>query len=132
MNYKYAFIALLIATPLFAWAQTQKLWSEDERQAQNNTRACYPKIGDVALTLAATTGADADSGALNLDSMYMMSCDTDAWIRFGASAVTAVADDWLCRTGEVYFIPTGGPEKLRHISALSSSSNGDVRLIECY
>ena len=125
-------ILAILGIPAFVYAQTKKVELQGRTEALNNTRACYPKIGDVALTLAATTGADADSGALNMDSMYMMSCDTDAWIRFGSAAVTAVADDWLCRTGEVYFIPTGGPERLAHISALSSSSNGDVRLIECY
>lgn len=99
--------------------------------AANLTRACHPRIGDVALTLEATTSSDADSGALNIQSMYMLRCDTDAWVRFGASAVTAVADDWLAGAGEVYFIPTGGSEKMVHISALSKDSNGDCRLIEC-
>jgi hypothetical protein len=102
-----------------------------ERQVLEYTRACTPRIGASAVRLQATTGTDADSGALNLDSVYMIQCDTAAWVRFGASAVTAVANDWLVSPGEIYFIPTGGQENMRHISALSKTVNGDCRLLEC-
>lgn len=108
-----------------------QLESKRDGHSLNLTRACFPKIGQVAVTMAATTSSDADSGALNDDSMYMMRCDTAAWVRFGSSAVNAAADDWLCEPGEVYFIPTGGDQSLLHISAKSKSVDGDVRLIEC-
>lgn len=103
-----------------------------ERQAANQTRACIPVIGDSAVTLAATTGADADSGALDAGSVYMLQCDTDAWLRWGTSAVTAVADDWLQPAGVVSYFSTGGATNLAtHVSALSVSSNGDCRLLRC-
>jgi len=121
----------MLALFMLAQVASARMDQHSSGTSNNMTRACVPKIGDVALTLEATTSTDADSGALNTLSMYMMTCDTDAWVRFGAAAVTAVADDWLCREGQVYFIPTGGSEKMIHISALSKDVNGDVRLIEC-
>jgi hypothetical protein len=119
--------AIVLTAPL-VWARMD---TRSQGNSMNMTRACVPKIGDVALTLEATTSTDADSGALNAGSMYMLRCDTDAWIRFGAAAVTAAADDWLVGANEVFFIPTGGSENMVHISALSKDSNGDCRLIEC-
>ncbi|MEM6533919.1 MAG: hypothetical protein AAF654_14960 [Myxococcota bacterium] len=111
-------------------AQVENL---DERRASNLTRACIPAIGDVAVTLAATTATDADSGALGLGSVYMLQCDTDAWIRWGSSAVTAAADDWKQPAGVVSYFATGAAgRKANHVSALSVSADGDCRLMQCF
>lgn len=125
---KYLIAAAVLAIPLTAYA---RLATYSSSSSNNLTRACFPKIGDVAITMAATTSTDADSGELDARSLYMLRCDTDAWVRFGAAAVTAVADDWLVGAGQIFFIPTGGPDNLRHISALSKDVDGDCRLIEC-
>lgn len=125
LGFAFAFIVLQVSVAF------GRMDTKGQGASLNMTRACYPKIGDVAITLEATTSTDADSGELNVPSMYMLRCDTDAWVRFGASAVTAAADDWLVMAGDMFFIPTGGSEKMRHISALSKDSDGDCRLIEC-
>jgi hypothetical protein len=124
---RVALVAALLF-PLILFAQTE---NRSQNIAANMTRACYPAVGDVAITLEATTIADADSGALTIGSVYMIRCDTAAWVRFGSAAVTAAVDDWKIEVGEVFFIPTGGPESLAHVSVISVSVDGDCRLIEC-
>lgn len=106
---------------------------KNERDAMNLTRACIPAVDGSAITLAATTSADADSGALERGSVYMLQCDTAAWLRWSSAAGTAAADDWLQPAGIVSFFATGGREQdAIHLSALSQTADGDCRLLRCY
>jgi hypothetical protein len=104
----------------------------DQTSFSNLTRSCQPKIGAAAQKLDASLVADADSGALNNASKYLLRCTTDHWIRFGSSAVTAVADDWLVEAGEVWELPTGGTQASLHISVLGKDVDGVCYIIECF
>lgn len=92
------------------------------------TRACTPATG-APVRLQATTGTDADSGALDAWTGYRLECDTDAWVRFGTSAVNAVANDNKYRAALPEYFSTSGT--VVHVSALSVSTNGDCRLTKC-
>lgn len=126
---KQPILALLLVTAI-AGIALAKQDNKTPAEAANLTRAGFPKIGAATITLAATTSLDADSGALQFNAVYMLRCDTDAWIRWGASAVTAASGDWKVGAGEVYYFATGGSQALVHVSALSVSANGSCRLIE--
>lgn len=100
-------------------------------RALNLARACFPVIGDSATVVAATAAAAVASGELSTGSLFMVRCETDAWVRFGAAAVTAAPDDWRINAGEVHFIPTGGRERMRHMSFRNVLIDGDCILMEC-
>jgi hypothetical protein len=122
------FLAAACAVCGVAYAQTQQF---NATEAANLTRACAPKPGASVIRMQATTSADADSGALGYNRLYMMMCDTDAWVRWGSTAADAAAHDWKLPAHMILFFLSGGSGNAVHVSAKSVTSNGDCRLLEC-
>ena len=126
-NKQVAFLAIIF----LAWQAFGATEPHKDAKALNATRAPHPVIGGSATTrIAVTTSTDGDSGELSDDTVYSITCESDAWLVWGASAVTAVADDFLLFQGERFYFLTGGPEGVRHVSALSRTANGDCHIME--
>ena len=127
-------LGALVAVAALLWSPSPVRAGIDtvgQGRALNLTRACFPVIGDSAAVVAATLAAAVASGELNTGSLYMVRCETDAWVRFGAAAVTAAPNDWRINSGEVHFIATGGRQKMRHMSFRNVTADGDCILMEC-
>ena len=89
---------------------------------------CNP-TGAAPQTLACATGADADSGALTADTLYLIRCDTDAWVDFNAAASNAAADDNYIPAFSAF--PFTTENSVLHVSCLSVAVDGDCRLTKC-
>ena len=97
-------------------------------------RMCIPGTA-TATRMQATTGTDADSGALAAGACWMLEGDSDAWAKWGTSAVTAAANDFKLRSGKTYvfcaFPSKDGTAAPQHVSLLSVAVDGDWRILEC-
>jgi len=92
---------------------------------------CVPSTAS-STVLQATTGTDADSGAIGVDTCYMLEGDSDAWAKWGTSAVTASAGDQIkLRADNLYVFCTHGLTAVQYLSLLSVAVNGDWRLLVC-
>src|SRR3990167_6210184 len=116
-----------ISVPTVAQAQSQHVFAPMPRM-------CIPGTA-TATRMQATTGADADSGALAAGTCWMLEGDSDAWAKWGTSAVTAAANDFKLRSGKTYvfcaFPSKDGTAAPQHVSLLSVAVNGDWRILEC-
>jgi hypothetical protein len=79
-------------------------------------------------SLAATSDS---STVLEVPGAYMITCDEEAYVRFGATAPTAVSGDFIFRKDVTYFFGTGGDAGIAYVAARNVTTNGSCWLLEC-
>jgi len=98
------------------------------QEAANRNRAPVPVIG-AAEEVTATAAASDAATLLNGDSMYLLTCDTQAYVRWCANATcTAAAGDFKLAADTLFVFAT--TDTLRGFAAKSVAVNGSCWLLE--
>lgn len=96
-------------------------------EAQNATRACIPNTS--AQQTISTSTMNAQSTQMSMAVSAYIVCSVDTFVRWGSSAQTAVATDFLLPQKTMFPFFTG--VQARHVAAILSSGTGYCRILEC-
>jgi len=120
-------IGLLIGfTVVFGMQALAGMDSYGMQQAQNATRACSPHGARHNIT---TGIASAASAQMDLAVMAYVVCDTATFVRWGASAPTALTTDFLLSANTLFRFYTGTGS--RYFAGILTVGVGSCRIQEC-
>ena len=125
----YAFAAFIVLFTAVNYVKADPNWFSDGRSL-NMSRACVYATG-AAEEVTATAAASDASAQLNDESTFMINCDNEVWIRWGATAPTAASGDFKLEANTILFFGTGGKNDIRFVAARNVASDGSCWVLEC-